>query len=77
MKWSGLQTSYHEWWIRYLAKIFRLGLEEPGGEGAGVGPDFDGVVGVAQAPLDAVDDEVRVELRGLIQHSEIMLYLHA
>ena len=49
-------------WKKYLSKIFRLGLEEPGGEGAGVGPHFDGVVGVAQAPLDAVDDQVGVEL---------------
>ena len=65
MEWANyawLQASYHEWCRRYLAKIFRLGLEEPGGEGAGVGPDLDGVVGVTQAPLDAVDNEVRVEL---------------
>ena len=51
-------------WIIYLAKLFRLGLEEPGGEGAGVGPHLDGVVGVAQAPLDAVDHQVGVQLQG-------------
>ena len=49
----------------YLAKILRLGLEESGGEGAGVGPHLDGVVGVAQAPLDAVDHQVGVELQGI------------
>ena len=47
----------------YLAKIPRPRLEQPRSEDAGVGPDFDGDVRVADAALHGVDDEVRVELR--------------
>ena len=48
--------------ITYLAKILSLRLEQSGREGASIGPHFDRVVCVADAPLDAVDDEVGVEL---------------
>ena len=46
----------------YVAKILGSRFEQSGGEGAGVGPHFDRVVDVADAPLYAVDDEISVEL---------------
>ena len=48
----------------YVAKILGSRFEQSGGEGAGIGPHFDRVVRVADAPFDAVDDEVGVELGG-------------